>query len=276
VFTSLLRFSNIASLSAQNLMADKYQNKYRIPSARLPSWDYGSNGEYFITICTAKRRHYFGEIINGIMHLSEQGKKAYQYWMEIPEHFSFVSLDDFVVMPNHTHGIIIIDKPWDYNWGDAQVSPGVETGHALSLPRKSNESKPTDQPRKPEYPEQTGHALSLQPRETGQSNRSNQLRKWKQPEQTGHALSLQNNSTPPHARFRNQGIGTISSMVGSFKSALTNWCNENKYPFGWQTRFHDHIIRNNDEFQRIRNYIINNPANWEKDKFFKPKDPPLP
>jgi REP element-mobilizing transposase RayT len=203
---------------ATKLMADKYQNKYRIPSARLPAWDYSCNGEYFITICTANRKHYFGEIINGIMHLSEQGKKAYQCWLEIPEHFSFVSLDEFVVMPNHTHGIIVIDKPWDYNWGDAQISPGVETGHALSLP----------------------------------------------------------NPIPPHPRFRNQGINTISSMVGSFKSALSNWCNENKYPFGWQTRFHDHIIRNKDEFHRIRNYIINNPANWEQDKFFKLKKPPLP
>ena len=146
--------------------------------------------------------------MNDIMHLSEPGKKAYQYWMEIPGHFPFVSLDEFVIMPNHTHGLIIVDRPWDCNWGDAQISPGVETRHALSLQPR--------QPRQPEYPEQTGHALSL--------------RQSEQSKQSGHP-------TPPHPRFRNPGKNTISSMVGSFKSAVTNWCNENKYPFGWQSRF---------------------------------------
>ena len=57
-------------------------------------------------------------------------------------------------------------------------------------------------------------------------------------------------------------------MIGSYKSAVTKYCNENKLPFGWQSRFHDHIIRDNDEFDRIKNYIIGNPVNWEQDKFF--------
>ena len=183
-------------------MPDKYQNKYRIPSARLQTWDYSSNGAYFITICTAKRHHYFGEMINGEMQLSEIGKMANQCWLEIPEHFQFVSLDAFVVMPNHLHGIIIIDKPDN----DGRVVDGsvVETGHAPSL----------------------------------------------------------------RERPRNLKKNSISAMVGSFKSAVTKWCNENNLSFGWQTRFHDHIIRDKDEFHRIRNYIINNPANWNKDKFF--------
>lgn len=94
--------------------------------------------------------------------------------------------------------------------------------------------------------------------------------------ETGHALSLQpqqpaksESGKQPHHRFRNQGKNTISSMVGSYKSAVTKKCNENNFPFGWQSRFHDHIIPDNDEFNRIRNYIANNPANWEQDKFFK-------
>lgn len=63
--------------------------------------------------------------------------------------------------------------------------------------------------------------------------------------------------------------GSLPIIIRSFKSAVTKYCNENKLPFGWQTRFHDHIIRDNDEFKRIENYIINNPANWGNDKFFK-------
>lgn len=94
-------------------MDDKFQNKYRISSARLQNWDYGWNAPYFVTICTQNREHYFGEIVDGIMYFSEMGKIAQQFWHEIPDHFPFVILDAFVVMPNHIHGIIIINKTGD-------------------------------------------------------------------------------------------------------------------------------------------------------------------
>jgi len=55
-------------------MTDKFQNKYRISSARLQTWDYGWNGAYFVTVCTKNRRHFFGEIFNGAMDLNESGK----------------------------------------------------------------------------------------------------------------------------------------------------------------------------------------------------------
>jgi REP element-mobilizing transposase RayT len=91
-------------------MADKFQGKYRIPSARLQTHDYGSNGAYFITICTADRINYFGEIKNREMIHSPLGEIAHQCWIDIPKHFPFVKLDAHIIMPNHTHGIIIIDK----------------------------------------------------------------------------------------------------------------------------------------------------------------------
>lgn len=92
-------------------MTEKFRNKYRIASARLQTWDYGRNGAYFITICTANRNCYFGYIQSGVMHLSEMGHIARKLWLEIPAHFPFVKLSEFVVMPDHVHGIIIIDKP---------------------------------------------------------------------------------------------------------------------------------------------------------------------
>jgi putative transposase len=88
----------------------KFKNKYRIPSARLQTWDYGSNGAYFITICTQHRKHYFGNIQNETFIPTDIGALAIKYWMEIPSHFPFVELGNFVVMPNHIHGIIIISK----------------------------------------------------------------------------------------------------------------------------------------------------------------------
>ncbi len=94
-------------------MKDKFQDKYRIESTRLKNWDYGWNGSYFITICTKNREIFFGNIVNNEMHYSEIGEIAKKYWQEIPDHFPFVVLDVYVVMPNHMHGIVIIDKDDD-------------------------------------------------------------------------------------------------------------------------------------------------------------------
>lgn len=91
-------------------MQNKFKDKYRISSARLQTWDYSLNGSYFITICTQNREHFFGKIVNQEMQLSELGKLAQQFWIEIPIHFPFVELGNFVVMPNHVHGILIINN----------------------------------------------------------------------------------------------------------------------------------------------------------------------
>lgn len=112
-------------------MIDKYKNKYRIPSARLQSWDYGRNASYFVTICTKDREYYFGDIAYAKMQLTEIGEMATRYWQEIPKHFPFVILDAFVIMPNHVHGIITINKP-DNEMSTADVN-NVETLHATFL-----------------------------------------------------------------------------------------------------------------------------------------------
>jgi len=195
-------------------MSDKFKNKYRIPSTRLSNWDYSSNAAYFITICTANREHHFGTIIDSKIQLSSIGEFAYKCWREIPNHFPHFYLDEFVVMPNHIHGIVMIEKPYIENNSLPLV---VETRHALSL-RKTDINEPEEKPK--------------------------------------------------HPRYRNQGKNTISAMVGSFKSAVTKYSSENKIKFGWQTRFHEHIIRDSKEFNLIRDYIINNPGSWVNDKFY--------
>ena len=103
-------------------MAEKFLNKYRIPSARLQTWDYGSNAAYFVTICTKDRVHFFGEMVNREMQLSGIGAMAQTCWGEIPKHFPFVELGGFVVMPNHVHGIVIINKrDGDGDGGDVKT-----------------------------------------------------------------------------------------------------------------------------------------------------------
>ncbi len=172
----------------------KFQNKYRVETTRAQWWDYGWNGAYFITICTQGRVHHFGHIENKKMILSPTGTIADIFWKQIPNHFPFVELGAFVVMPNHVHGILVLDKSGD-------GSGPVDTGHALYLP-------------------------------------------------------------PGQSRRGNQGKKTVSSIIGSYKSAVTKQANRLGLPNGWQSRFHDHIIRNDAQYQRISNYIICNPENW--------------
>ena len=187
---------------------DKYKGKYRIPSARLQTWYYGANGTYFVTICTHGREHYFGECKNGIMNLNEIGIIAEKYWQEIPNHFPFVELGNFVIMPNHTHGIIIINKIGNMNGGENDIIGAVQTPNL---------------------------GVSASPRTAAAS------KKW--------------------------NPGNLGVIINQYKRKCTIESRKINTDFTWQSRFHDHIIRNSGEFERIQNYIENNPIKWQDDKF---------
>jgi putative transposase len=85
--------------------------KFGRQSIRLKNYNYAANGYYFVTICTHEKQCFFGNIANGKMQLSPTGKIAQQYWSEIPQHSKHTYLDEFIIMPNHVHGIIIINNP---------------------------------------------------------------------------------------------------------------------------------------------------------------------
>ncbi|PSF31344.1 transposase [Aphanothece hegewaldii CCALA 016] len=180
-------------------MMTLYKGKYRIESTRLKNYDYAANGWYFVTICTGNHLCYFGDIVQGKMQLSALGQIAQQFWVEIPEHFNNTFIDAYVIMPNHVHGIVVIDHP-------------VETRHGASLQSSQNHND--------------------------QSNQFSPLKK-----------------------------GSLSIIINAYKSSVTRWCRKNGYDyFAWQPRFYDHIIRDNDSLERIRDYIHNNPVKWEEDK----------
>jgi REP element-mobilizing transposase RayT len=88
-------------------------NRFKKVSFRLKGWDYRKKASYFITICTKNRQHYFGKIENKKMILSNIGVIADILWHEIKNHTNNIKLDEFVVMPNHIHGILIIDSDSD-------------------------------------------------------------------------------------------------------------------------------------------------------------------
>ncbi len=77
---------------------------------RLENYNYSENAFYFITICTKNNEHYFGKIENNKMFLNRYGEIVKNCWLEIPEHFEHIFIDEFIVMPNHIHGIIIVDE----------------------------------------------------------------------------------------------------------------------------------------------------------------------
>ena len=97
-------------------MTDLYKNKYRISSARLQTWDYKNSGMYFVTICTKNREYFFGNLVRQRMQLTEIGRIAEKEWFKTPglRPDMNLKLGEFVVMPNHIHGIIIIGEN-EYN-----------------------------------------------------------------------------------------------------------------------------------------------------------------
>jgi REP element-mobilizing transposase RayT len=178
---------------------DKFKNKYRVKSARLQDWDYGSNAGYFVTVCVADRACHFGDVLNGKMQLSALGLWAEKCWLEIPDHFPFVVLDGFVAMPNHVHGILFIDKP-------VETQNVVETQNIASLPGNRNAFGPQSQ--------------------------------------------------------------NLASIIRGYKIGVTKYAKSNQLNFAWQPRFHEHVIRNQESYLRITEYIQNNPLQWQLDKYY--------
>ncbi|MGR3302436.1 MAG: transposase [Candidatus Scalindua sp.] len=99
----------------------KYNTKvHKRKSIRLKGYDYSQQGMYFVTVCTNNHHFLFGPIAEERMILNNAGRFANKCWLEIPEHFPHVVLDEFIIMPNHIHGIIIIN---DINVGANNYSP---------------------------------------------------------------------------------------------------------------------------------------------------------
>ena len=242
-------------------------------SIRLKGYDYSREGLYFITICVHDRACLFGEITNGKMALTDTGKIAGDYWFNIPEHFPHAVLHEFIVMPNHIHGIIeLVDNPVGPSHGmadewpchgmaphDTPAIPGnpVRTSHGMSNTMDDGMSNTIPNEISDAEIVRTCHGMSPQSNITG-----NQVR-------TCHGMSQQPPPQPTITQFGKPVPGSISVIINQYKSSVKRWCNKNGHSrFQWQSRFYDHIIRDEQSYQRISEYIINNPAKWADDKFY--------
>jgi len=118
-------------------MHQRYNKAYHHRrSIRLKGHDYASNGLYFVTICTFNQECYFGEVNRDSMILNQTGRKAYSCWQAIPVHYPHALLHEFVVMPNHVHGIIEMcpNSPWPGNTPDTRNqfhSPRLTLGSVI-------------------------------------------------------------------------------------------------------------------------------------------------
>jgi putative transposase len=180
---------------------------------RLRHWDYGSNAVYFVTICTSGREYFFGDLIpdkfqkDGFWIPRPAGLIATRCWKDIQVHYPFVRTDEFIVMPNHIHGILFIahsNSPHEF----------IKTRINLSF-----------------------EVVSMQ----GPDFNRNKFGRQKK---------------------------NLPSVLGGFKSAVTKESRLFQADFKWQTRYHERLIRNEEELYKIRSYIRENRKNWfSKNKY---------
>ena len=233
----------------------KFASKFKTSSSRLQNFDYSSSGIYFITICTLNKNNFFGKIINNQMELSKMGIIANQCLIDIPKHFSNITLDEYVVMPNHVHILF-----------------HVETPYMASLQKDSNNTLIGDNSRNMRQtnfnPVETHDRASLTKRYNNYFN-FNQCRDVACNVSTNKQSNIsKENKTSNYFSNISPKPNSIPTIIRSFKSSVTHQINPKTVFFAWQPRYHDHIIKDKPELIKIKNYIINNPVNWEKDKFY--------
>ena len=216
---------------------------YKRRSIRLKNYNYQRSSHYFITICTKNRECLFGDIVEDKMVLNKWGNIIKKYWHEIPQHFSGVKLDRFVVMPNHIHAIVVVDR-WD---------SAVGALHCNALPRDF-------------------------------ANQNNQ----KCVETNIHVddcvknvivdkRALQCNAPTAESKIQANGFAnlfpkgqSLSVIIRSFKAVCSKSIRSLNGPYYvWQRNYYEHIIRDEDDYNRIREYICENPLKWQSDENYR-------
>ena len=194
--------------ASKKIQMHTFRNKYRIPSARAPFWDYGWKAAYFVTICTKYRECWFGEVLNGRVELSEIGIIAESEWIKTFNMREDMNLwmGEFVIMPNHFHAIIGIGN----NEFNARHTSGRDAMLCVSG--------------------------------------------------RGHGGDKPRNEFGPQAK-------NLASVIRGFKIGVTRNARQIDMAFAWQSRYHDHIIRNKKTYEHISEYITNNPQKWDNDTF---------
>ncbi len=207
------------------IMSELFQGKYRIKSARLEGWNYAWPGVYFITIKIQYGKDYFGKVVNGKMQLSKIGEIVKREWLNTPKMRENVELDEWVIMPNHLHLILFITNKF-FN--------GIPF---------ADDFDPD------EYEQKIGVYDNTLGTHTVETRCSASLQQ--SPSQYKNKFGIQSNN--------------LSSIIRGFKCAATNQIHTSGFfNFVWQTRFHDRVIRNENELNIYREYTRNNPMAFQE------------
>jgi REP element-mobilizing transposase RayT len=210
--------------------------KHHRRSIRLQNYDYSSEGAYFVTMCTQNRECLFGEIVNGEMVLNEYGKIVEQCWFNLPNHYDNIKLDAYVIMPDHFHGIIFITD-------SVETVDSVDSVGAIhELPRHELPQRESPQRESPqrESPQRESPQRESQPEslESPQQELSRQQQRRKM---------------------------LLPKIIGRFKMNSAKQINLIRNTPGvsvWQRDYYEHIIRDVESLENIRNYIVQNPSKW--------------
>lgn len=193
---------------------------------RLKGYNYLQIGMYFITICTQNRLHLFGSVKQGKMILNNAGEVAEKYLLTISDHFPHAKLNEYAIMPDHIHFIIEITV------GVNNYLPKIPVMVNNHLPEIKNNHLPEIKNKNKQLETKTNNNFSKGKRV--------------------------NNYLPQPGTSK-----TVGSIVRGFKIGVTKWFRgKSTIRTVWQKNYYDHIIRNENEYNRISEYIKNNPKNW--------------
>jgi len=215
-------------------------------SIRLRGYDYSKASAYFITICTQNRLCLFGDIVDNQMRLNNAGEIVANEWLKTAKIRNEIELDEWVVMPNHFHGIVVITNSGNmaHCRGDRPVAltdkPFAQMGKSDGPTGKP--FAPTDKP---------GDAISGDRPVAPTDN---------------PVVITDNRVIPTGPRPR-----SIGAVMAGLKSAVTKRINELHTTPGvklWQRNYWEHVVRNETELDQIREYIRNNPAQWVLDTLY--------
>jgi putative transposase len=229
--------------------------KYHRRSIRLKGYDYSQAGAYFITACVQDRACLFGEVADGQMHLNDAGRIVLAEWDALPVRFPAVELDVFGMMPNHIHGIIVISTadPNTNAGGNRNVGagfvPALRATTVVAARGATTRVAPTS--------DANERVPGMGPNERAAGADLNQRAAGAGPDER--------TATPPP---------TLGDIVGAFKSLTTDLYIHGIKQSGWppfrgrlwQRNYYEHIVRDDESLNRIRQYILDNPANWASDR----------
>jgi len=233
-------------------MAIDIQKKLVRSSLRLKGFDYSEPGAYFVTICTENGICYLGNIVDGISISYPISDVIREIWQEIPEKFQCVDIDAFIIMPNHVHGIIIINKecrdlihqgPVNNLMKDDKVGLMSQTPTINQAPTKNHSI------------DKKG-CLMNQARAKNHARAKGQISKINQtPSKPKNWILVQNSKH------------TVGKIIRYFKAKTAKTIHDRFFPsFQWQRNYYEHVVCSPRELSSIREYIINNPLKWALDR----------